>query len=277
MREFQGRESNVESHGGTLSTLNSRFSTLCRVLIDPEPGSGSWNMAVDEVLLEAAIREQRCTVRLYRWREATVSLGYFQEADAARSIPELASLPVVRRLSGGGAILHHHELTYSCALPATHALARSPHQLYERVHERIIAVLNLYRIAAQMRGKTPPRKDEPFLCFSRSDPLDIMFRGHKILGSAQRRRRGALLQHGSLLLKQSEHAPGHPGVQELALDTRVDDHLGEQIAAEVAGALGSGTVRTGLNKKEQQRAAAFERQRYQTVDWRRPVSASGRR
>ncbi len=247
---------------------------LCRLVIDPEPGSGSWNMAVDEVLLEAALRQQHCTVRLYRWREATVSLGYFQEAAAARAAPELAALPMVRRLSGGGAILHHHELTYSCALPATHVLARRPQQVVERVHERIIAVLNRCGVAAQMRGDAACRTDESLLCFSRTDPRDIVFRGHKILGSAQRRRRGAILQHGSLLLKQSEHAPSYPGVRDLTVNMRLDDHLAEQIAAEVGDALGSGTLPVTLTEQDRRRAAAFEQRRYQTLDWTQRRSTS---
>ena len=75
-------------------------------------------MAVDEVLLEAAAADGQCTLRFYRWEEPTLSLGYFQTyADRWQHEPS-RDAAVVRRTSGGGAILHDAELTYSFAVPA---------------------------------------------------------------------------------------------------------------------------------------------------------------
>ena len=205
----------------------------CRVLIDSEPASGSWNMAVDEALLESAVERRTCALRLYRWSEATLSLGYFQPEDA-RNHPRFAALPAVRRLSGGGAILHHDELTYSCAIPPGHPLAADPLRLYVRVHEQIISLLNDCQIAAGLRGEVLRGQDEPFLCFGRGDPRDIVLAGHKIVGSAQRRRRGAILQHGALLLEHSTHAPEFPGLFNLVPTTLQDD---ESLMRSIAAAL----------------------------------------
>src|SRR5688500_20216584 len=96
-----------------------------RLLLDV-PAPGAWNMAVDEALLESAALENRCTLRFYRWSEPTLSLGYFQRYEDRRQHAASLSCACVRRASGGGAILHDHELTYSLAVPPTHPLARSP-------------------------------------------------------------------------------------------------------------------------------------------------------
>lgn len=237
----------------------------CRVLIDPEPMPGSWNMAVDETLLESAIERQTCTLRLYRWSEATLSLGYFQPEDAARRDPRLASLPAVRRLSGGGAILHHHEITYSCTIPPNHPLAADPLQLYDRVHEQIVGILKDCGIPAVLRGQAIRSPDEPFLCFGRGDPRDIVLDGHKILGSAQRRRRGAVLQHGSLLLSRSPYAPEFPGIAELAPHAILPDRLTAELAARVVHLLAPSQAPSILSPAERDRVRSLQLDRYSTL------------
>ena len=184
-------------------------------LIEPEPRSGAWNMAVDAWLLDRALHAEQTAARLYRWEVPTVSLGHFQKLDDPAVTDRFAALPRVRRLSGGGAILHDRELTYSFAIPGTHPLAADPTGLYSIVHERIIAVLAELGVTSRMRGEVLSGP-EPFLCFGRGDPRDIVMEQHKILGSAQRRRRGAILQHGALLLERSPDAPEFPGIAELS-------------------------------------------------------------
>ncbi|HCO25583.1 MAG: hypothetical protein CME31_22040 [Gimesia sp.] len=188
----------------------------CRLMIEPAPLSGSRNMAIDETLLESAANQQRCTLRWYQWNQPTISLGYFQKNEAEDSAEIWKDLPRVRRLSGGGAILHHHELTYSFALPGSHPLAKTPPELYVAIHQPIIDVLAAHGLQVQFRGVSFRSKSEPFLCFGRGDERDLVYQGQKILGSAQRRRRGAIVQHGSLLLLTSEHASDFPGLLNLA-------------------------------------------------------------
>ncbi|HOW19210.1 MAG TPA: hypothetical protein PLC79_09250, partial [Phycisphaerae bacterium] len=96
-----------------------------RVLIDP-PLDGPTNMARDEALLRrVACGETAATMRLYEWQPPTLSLGYFQAYDdVSQQPPAIRSMPVVRRLTGGGAIVHADELTYSLIVPGDSPLLR---------------------------------------------------------------------------------------------------------------------------------------------------------
>ena len=186
-----------------------------QIPLDP-PAPGPANMAADETLLNAAA-DGVPGGRWYRWSEPTVSLGHFQKG------PELnlPDLPRVRRLSGGGAIVHHHEWTYALAVPRSHRLARSPETFYEAVHAELIAALAAAGVTARLRGEGDRGADSRTLCFLRADSRDVVVTDasgvvRKVVGSAQRRRRGAVLQHGSLLLAASPHAPGVPGLNEAA-------------------------------------------------------------
>lgn len=242
----------------------------CHVIIDVPAHSGAWNMAVDEALLEAAIESEQTVLRWYQWDAATLSLGYFQAADETLANPDWAGLPIVRRLSGGGAILHEHELTYSCALPATHPRTNDPYQLYLDVHNALIEVLRLRGFDVNLRatrfGKDGPA--EAFLCFSRGDEMDIVLGTHKVLGSAQRRRRGAVLQHGSLVLRRSTHAPQFPGLFDLG-GTTSESELLEEMAQAMGTILGPDQVRGEFNSQILQRAQELHDERYLTLDWSR--------
>ena len=244
----------------------------CHVVIETEPQSGVRNMAVDEALLEAALEREECTVRWYRWRTGTVSVGYFQDGRAAAAIPGLAALPVVRRLTGGGAILHHHEWTYSCAVPAEHPLAQTPLRIYELVHGQIIAALDEAGIhSAALRGAAVSGQQEAFLCFGRGDPRDVVLKGNKIVGSAQRRRRGAVLQHGSLLLHRSEYAGQFPGVLDLAAGAALDDGFIVGLAESIGSLFGTPAIARAHDRLVEDRVTRLE-PRYQTLDWGRRVS-----
>lgn len=188
-------------------------------------------MAIDEALLHAAATDQLATLRFYAWSEPTLSLGYFQKIADRHTHTASVHAPCVRRQSGGGAILHDHEVTYSLTLPASHPLAREAESLYNAVHSAIIAVLrNLVpsgfppeRIQSYCNNRPISDAKEPFLCFQRRSPGDIIVAdtggerslSPKIVGSAQRRSRGAVLQHGSILLARSERAPELAGVSDL--------------------------------------------------------------
>jgi lipoyl(octanoyl) transferase len=206
----------------------------CRVIIDGKPQSGAWNMAVDELLLEAAVNEGACALRWYRWDQPTLSLGYFQDPTAVSGDAVLAGLPIVRRLSGGGAIVHDQELTYSCALSATHPYAHQPRELYTRIHQCIIEVLAEFGLLAAFRGHHDRKRDGEFLCFGRGDAFDVVIGSEKILGSAQRRRKGAILQHGALVLRRSLHAPQFQGILDFATGPIDVDELSQRLTDRVA-------------------------------------------
>jgi lipoyl(octanoyl) transferase len=183
-------------------------------------------MALDEALLLSAERDGIAWLRFYVWPEPTLSLGYFQNHADRSSHSASATCKLVRRASGGGAILHDRELTYSIALPAKHPLARRAELLYDAAHRSLIETLESWKIHAALhvterkldvsdttkRGPQAPKREEPFLCFQRRSPGDVVLGEHKIAGSAQRRHRGAVLQHGSVLLTKSTYAPELPGI-----------------------------------------------------------------
>ncbi len=238
-----------------------------RLIIENEPCRGTWNMAVDEVLLESAIEYQVPTVRLYQWSEATVSLGYFQ-CEFPNPSERWGDLPIVRRLSGGGAILHHHELTYSFALPQSHPLTRDPRRLYEKTHLALIEFLKESGIATSLRGSAAKERDSAFLCFSRGDALDVLHGIHKVIGSAQRRRRGAVLQHGSILLESSEYAPEFPGILDLADNISFPDGMSAGVADALSQTLFAKTTSESLTEQEQAHATRLQKNRYARLEWK---------
>lgn len=249
-----------------------------RVIIDDTPGDGTWNMAVDEALLESGVHGDGVTLRWYAWRVPTISLGYFQAVPEFAPDDPLHGLPLVRRLSGGGAILHHHEWTYSCVLPASHPFAARPTLLYTEVHQAMIEVLAANGAHARLRGeRTAANEKHIFLCFLRGDPRDVVLSGHKIIGSAQRRRGGVVLQHGSLLLRSSPHAPMQPGLRDLA-EVDLDDiplrsQLADSVAHRLANADGAeayleGIRRSAITTQETETAHILLRERYANLEWK---------
>ena len=172
-------------------------------LIHDAPSAGPVNMARDEALL-ALVGERRSppTLRLYQWREPTISLGYFQRfADYEALPPPAGELPVVRRLTGGGAILHDLELTYSLTVPLDHPLLHDgPNRLYEIAHDAIIAAIRAQELSPARCGVSDDSgaAKGPFFCFARRHCFDVLLDGAKLVGSAQRRTRHAVLQHGSI-------------------------------------------------------------------------------
>ena len=240
-------------------------SLPCRLLLHP-PAPGPWNMAVDEVLLEQAAGQQSGCWRFYGWDVPTVSLGYFQDyADRWNHGPS-RSCPAVRRLTGGGSIVHDAELTYSVVLPAGHRLASQRDLLYEAVHGCLIETLTDLGISAEL-SHGQGAGEEPLLCFQRRTPGDVVVGAVKIAGSAQRRRHGAVLQHGSLLLRRSPAAPELPGLEDLA---------GRPIAAQTIVRLWLGHLEQwvdillsegSLTERESQQAAALAKTRYAAAAW----------
>ena len=177
-----------------------------RVIRD-DPCDGPTNMARDELLLQRiGGGESPPTLRLYGWSTPTVSLGYFQRyRDFEELPPPAGELPVVRRLTGGGAILHDLELTYSLTLPVSHPLARPPiARLYTAVHDAVVETVATWEIDARSFGQ--PNRDGgskgPFFCFARHYEVDIMIGTDKLAGSAQRRTSRSVLQHGSIIIER---------------------------------------------------------------------------
>lgn len=158
----------------------------CRLLTTGE-GSAAFNMGLDEAILESvAAHEAPPTLRLYAWKPAAISIGYFQGLHEEVDVAACAShgVDVVRRITGGGAVFHQAELTYSVVIPEGHPLfVRSILASYERICAGVIAGLGFLGI------------DSAFAPIN-----DIVSLGKKVSGNAQTRKRGCILQHGTVLL-----------------------------------------------------------------------------
>jgi lipoate-protein ligase A len=241
-------------------------------------------MAVDEAILIESADVEMATLRFYEWSEPTLSLGYFQRyADRALHLPS-AEAACVRRQSGGGAIMHDRELTYSLALPRSHPLAADAQSLYAAVHHAIAAVLRTHLpegvspiSLAPYRNETPlPEKDEPFLCFQRRFPGDLVLVRHqvdrptasdKIVGSAQRRSRGAVLQHGSILLARSERAPELAGLDDLCDNTIDTAYLASDLAGLIVESVGLEIRARTISDHAFALASALQVEKYRNRLW----------
>lgn len=189
-------------------------------------------MAADEVLLESAVAGS-ASLRFYTWSEATLSLGYFQPAAARLRNPVHAGLPLVRRASGGAALLHDRELTYCLAVPAGPRWQGGAPWL-GRMHAIIGAALEGLGVRAQPATSEVPADFTGLLCFAHQTPGDLLLAGSKIVGSAQRRQRGATMQHGGILLGTCRLEPSLPGIGELSGRALSAQEVGDAVAREFA-------------------------------------------
>jgi lipoate-protein ligase A len=239
-----------------------------RLLIDP-PAPGAWNMGVDETLLEWAAQTGGYAWRFYRWDEPTLSLGYFQAYDDRAQHAPSRECPAVRRATGGGAIVHDAELTYAIVVPEASPLAGRRHDLYRTVHQTLIDALVGWGVRASM-CETQPARDvspSPFLCFQRRAPGDVLVGQAKIAGSAQRRCRGAVLQHGSVLIERSAAAPELPGLNELSATPIGEDDLLHVWMRGLSAALGFHGGRSPLSDSERHRALELVAAKYGSAQW----------
>ncbi|QDT69993.1 Octanoyltransferase LipM [Planctomycetes bacterium MalM25] len=257
----------------------------CRLIVD-DPAAGAWNMAIDEALLESAVAGGPATLRVYRW-EPTLSLGYFQPyADRAKH-PASAALPCVRRSSGGGALVHDQELTYSLTLSAADfGKLDLPYPLYCAAHRAVIAALvelggDSERLTLCDPTKGAPPAEEPFLCFLRRADGDLLVGPphpgavhgrpvngrYKVAGSAQRKSRGALLQHGGVLLERSPLAPELPGLGDLGLLAESASSFEEVLIRKFADGLNLRLSATELETNERERANRLLEQKHADGAW----------
>jgi lipoate-protein ligase A len=250
---------------------------------------------MDMAMLEEAARQAKILLRLYRWSVPTLSLGYFQSYEERLLLPELVGMACVRRVTGGGAILHDQELTYAIAIPEGERRKGPAEAVYRGLHRAIVAWLRKRGWAAQFweelaqaeGGAVAPATPDPFLCFDRRSAVDIVVGDRKVLGSAQRRTSLGLLQHGSLLLKASPARPQLRGLLDPphigspadagssapapCLPAAADRQLPEELAAALQAGLEEILhVRWGIGQPSRHcldRAADWEKNRFGNPRW----------
>lgn len=243
-------------------------------------------MAVDEALLESAVRPgATATLRLYHFRRPTVTFGYAQ--DLSQTVNETAcrdaNVDCVRRITGGRALLHGHDLTYSVSAPP---LARSVKTTYQSVSgavrralARLGVPLDPPRVPSESRA-TPAGRHLPCLAVPTSH--EITTGGRKVVASAMRFRRRGFLTHGSILWTidrpLSRRVTGHSehdalpavGIREVELDGPEFDEaeLANALSVEFEQLLGASAVRGALSPEESARASLLT-EKYRSEGWTR--------
>jgi lipoate-protein ligase A len=247
-----------------------------RLIIDP-PQRGSDNMARDYAILKHVARGGMPTVRMYRWAPAAVTIGYFQVRDDETDYDACSRdrIPVIRRITGGGAVFHDAEVTYSVAVPlGDPRLAGTVIDTYRYILRPVMDALGKYSIDAEYRPVN-----------------DIITAGKKISGSAQTRREGGLLQHGTVLLSLDrsrmfrylkvsaakatgrvldEASRGVTAVDEMTNFAGDEQAVGtfiETMAASFADAFDVRFEREELSESEIREAAEIERSVFLNGDW----------
>jgi lipoate-protein ligase A len=228
---------------------------------------GATNMARDEAVLESAASRNLPSLRFYTWTEPTLSLGYFQPRAAKDDVPNLSRLAWVRRSTGGAGIVHHHELTYAFALP-NRPEWKSEESWICRVHYLLRAVLADHGVRSKVVVCGEEQKLGEVLCFLHQTPGDLVIDGSKVAGSAQRKMRGALLQHGSILLRTSEYAPRLPGINDFAgKELFTPESLAELLAARFAADVGATIGPNDWTADELARVPEIRREKYANPEW----------
>ena len=197
--------------------------------IDSESSSGEFNMGLD-IFLSEICEDDEAILRLYRWEPDTISLGANQnisEIDVAKCKSE--NIGIVKRPTGGRAILHAEELTYSLILPLAYGL--SAREVYNKVSHTLSRALANYDSvlsSVELENIQPDFKSllnnpSGALCFASTAKSEVKYKGKKLIGSAQRKMNRIILQHGSILCgKKHAELPNY-----LSDKSSVDDLINE--------------------------------------------------
>jgi len=191
------------------------------LLTDPLPGVE--NMACDLALMDRARSTGEAVLRVYSWSSPTLSFGRNQKtASYDRDALDSSGIAVVRRPTGGRAILHHREITYSVTAPVSPGESIAAE--YAWINALLLRALRAMGVDAEIAtrsGRAPAPDANP--CFATATPGEITAGGRKLVGSAQYREHGAMLQHGSILVSDDQSslaglAGGSPAVPPATLE-----------------------------------------------------------
>ena len=262
---------------------------------------GSWNMAIDEAILEHVEKGLFLpTLRLYAWHPACLSLGHNQPiADVDTGRLRAQGWDVVRRLTGGRAILHTDELTYSVTGPAAEpVLAGGVLESYNRLAQALLLAVKNLGLPVEMNsghdsGEAPSSggrltNNVNPICFEVPSTYEITVAGRKLIGSAQARRKEGMLQHGSLplvgdltricqaLAFENESAREQAAGRLLTRATTVESALGRSLTWDEAAEsfvhafevqLGICLERGELSESELRRAEELVMEKYAHPSW----------
>ena len=218
-------------------------------------GSASWNMALDEALLSLAPSTDQYLLRLYTWAKPAVTIGRFQNAAACldQRLCRDLRIDVIRRPTGGRAVYHATDLTYALVLPESAVGGASVVRSYRTISLAMAQAFASVGLKMQEGTQAPPGPSSRVDCFAHSTISDLGIEGRKMIGSAQVRRRGWLLQQGSIrawpiaippgLFKTETPQPCIPlpshGLSGAALGDRLATELGKLLRCAWVDSVGS--------------------------------------
>lgn len=256
-----------------------------RLVVDGE-ATGAWNMAVDEALAEQVqARGAAPVLRFYRWNPPCLSLGFAQPHTVAdRAFCAAHGIDLVRRPTGGRAVLHHLELTYSLAAPiGSCGFSADLQANYHAICRALVAGLHALGVAAELSGTSGAtlRPTEAVPCFIGPAAGEVVVGGRKLVGSAMRRLGDAVLQHGAILegwdgrlqagcLGLADDGELRPAVVTLAdLLGEVPNHglLTDALANGFSSTFGAALTRSELSPAERYRAELLAREKYAHRRW----------
>ncbi len=266
-------------------------------LIYSGPGSPYWNMAVDEMLFIRCQENRNFppTLRIYDWSEPAISLGYFQDAYQAINVhkAQLERVSLVRRITGGRAVLHFGELTYAVVANShrDRMLGTELRSTYQKISLAIRRALQKLGIRAEYKRGRPARRADRLSythpCFQSVSAYELTVEGKKIAGSAQRRSKECFIQQGSLprekvQWKISDFLPASQNLSGSALHSwdekgislsgltgkKVDLlELKEHFKHGFEEHFGVSFIEEGLTKAEHNTAFQLEREKYSQPEW----------
>jgi lipoate-protein ligase A len=226
-------------------------------LLCSEPLDAARNMAVDEALIRHARRTGEGVLRVYGWTRPALSVGRNQGVRRIYDAADLAArgIPIVRRITGGRALLHWREVTYAVAGPADDFSLRAMYGAINAVLVAALASIGVAATLAQGIGRLPAPGSAP--CFERPAEGEVLHDGRKLAGSAQWREGGFFLQHGSILVEDDQSmvaalasvpvpAPSPAATLEEALGDALGDAAAafERVSLALAAAMAAATAQT---------------------------------
>ncbi|HEY74915.1 MAG TPA: lipoate--protein ligase family protein [Thermoflexia bacterium] len=256
-----------------------------RLVLSP-PADGATHMAVDEAIWEAvAVGRAPPTLRLYSWSPPCLSLGRNQPVTTVnRQALRERGYDLVRRPTGGQAVLHIDELTYSVILPLSDPRAQGGIlESCERLSAGLVRALEILGVAGAVarRRPHPPQARGP-VCFETTADFEVAVGGRKLIGSAQRRGRGTLLQHGALPLwgditricpllvppADPQRVAARATTLEAVLSHRISwERAAEAMIEGFAQALNLRLEPDGLTPEERQRVEQLRQEKYASEGW----------
>jgi len=242
----------------------------------------SFNMALDEAISELVrARKSPPTLRLYRWKKPSVSIGCFQKiGEVDMEYCEQRGYPVVRRLTGGRAVLHNRELTYSIsAVNGDGPFQGTLHDIYRLISKGLSDALVQCGVNAEISLEKKRNLIRNPSCFKTVSYGEISLNGKKIIGSAQKRYSDGFIQHGSILFEydplensrvlsaKEDESPEHDGPVRCLPGSITIEMLLEALRNAFEGRLGVRIITDQPGTHELRRAEKLRKERYENPDW----------